>query len=64
MSRGGTSTSRWTGCFPSWRAGGSGMSWYPDPAGDLHAILLTGVARFPGGIYEAFWTSVYQAIDD
>jgi CubicO group peptidase (beta-lactamase class C family) len=44
--------------------GGSGTSWYADPAEDLHAILFTGVALFPGGIYEAFWTSVYQAIDD
>jgi CubicO group peptidase (beta-lactamase class C family) len=44
--------------------GGTGTSWYADPAENLHAILFTQVEVFPAGIYEAFWTSVYQAIDD
>ncbi len=44
--------------------GGTGTSWYADPAENLHAILFTQVEVFPAGIYEAFWNSVYQAIDD
>jgi CubicO group peptidase (beta-lactamase class C family) len=44
--------------------GGTGTSWYADPAENLHAMLLTQVAGFPSGIYEDFWTSVYQTIDD
>lgn len=44
--------------------GGTGTSWYADPSEDLQAILMTQVEQFPSGIYEDFWTSVYQAIDD
>jgi CubicO group peptidase (beta-lactamase class C family) len=44
--------------------GGTGTSWYADPAESLHAMLLTQVEGFPSGIYEDFWTSVYQTIDD
>lgn len=44
--------------------GGTGTSWYADPAESLHALLLTQVEVFPSGIYEDFWTSVYQTIDD
>jgi CubicO group peptidase (beta-lactamase class C family) len=44
--------------------GGTGTSWYADPAENLHAMLLTQVEGFPSGIYEDFWTSVYQTIDD
>jgi len=44
--------------------GGYGTSWHADPAEELTAILLTQVLTFPGALYEQFWTSVYQAIDD
>ena len=36
----------------------------PGPNARGHGILLTQVEVFPFGIYEDFWTSVYQAIDD
>jgi len=46
--------------------GGSGTSWYTDPAEDLTAILLTQRGAFPlaSPVYLDFWTSVYQSIDD
>lgn len=44
--------------------GGLGTSGYSDPREDMVAILMTQVMGFPSGIYEDFWTSVYQAIDD
>jgi len=46
--------------------GGTGTSWYTDPAEDLVAVLLTQRGGFPleSGVYLDFWTSVYQAIDD
>jgi CubicO group peptidase (beta-lactamase class C family) len=46
--------------------GGTGTSWYTDPAEDLVAVLLTQRGAFPlaSGVYLDFWTSVYQAIDD
>jgi CubicO group peptidase (beta-lactamase class C family) len=46
--------------------GGSGTSWYTDPAEDLTAILLTQRGGFPlaSPVYLDFWTSVYQALDD
>lgn len=44
--------------------GGLGTSGYSDPQEELVAILMTQVMSFPPGIYEDFWTSVYQAIDD
>jgi CubicO group peptidase (beta-lactamase class C family) len=44
--------------------GGTGTSWYADPREKLHALLMTQVEMFPSGIYEDFWTSVYQTIDD
>jgi CubicO group peptidase (beta-lactamase class C family) len=46
--------------------GGTGTSWYTDPAEDMVAILLTQRGGFPlaSGVYLDFWTSVYQAIDD
>jgi CubicO group peptidase (beta-lactamase class C family) len=46
--------------------GGTGTSWYTDPAEDLVAVLLTQRSAFPleSGVYLDFWTSVYQAIDD
>jgi hypothetical protein len=36
----------------------------PGPNARGNGILLTQVEQFPSGIYEDFWTSVYQAIDD
>jgi CubicO group peptidase (beta-lactamase class C family) len=44
--------------------GGSGTSWYTDPAEDLTAILLTQRSQFPlaSPVYLDFWTSVYQAL--
>jgi CubicO group peptidase (beta-lactamase class C family) len=44
--------------------GGYGTSWASDPSENLVAILMTQVVGFPGGIYDDFWTGVYQAIDD
>ncbi|CAN5880656.1 serine hydrolase [soil metagenome] len=44
--------------------GGTGTSWYADPTENLHALLMTQVEVFPSGIYEDFWTSAYQTIDD
>jgi CubicO group peptidase (beta-lactamase class C family) len=44
--------------------GGYGTSWHADPAEELTAIVMTQVLTFPGGLYEDFWTSVYQALDD
>ncbi len=44
--------------------GGLGTSWCSDPAEEMVAILMTQVLGFPLGIYNDFWTSVYQAIDD
>jgi CubicO group peptidase (beta-lactamase class C family) len=45
-------------------AGGLGTAWASDPGEELVAILMTQVLGFPSGIYDDFWTSVYQAIDD
>jgi CubicO group peptidase (beta-lactamase class C family) len=44
--------------------GGYGTSWSADSSEDLTAILMTQVLGFPSGIYEDFWTSVYQTLDD
>jgi len=44
--------------------GGYGTSWHADAAEELTAIVMTQVLTFPGELYEDFWTSVYQAIDD
>ena len=44
--------------------GGLGTSWSSDPWEEMVAILMTQVLGFPSGIYEDFWTSAYQAIDD
>ncbi len=46
--------------------GGYGTSWYTDPREEMVAILMTQRAQFPvlSGVYQDFWTSVYQAIDD
>ena len=44
--------------------GGYGTSWHADPAEELTAIMLSQVLTFPGGLYEHFWTSVYQSLDD
>jgi len=43
--------------------GGLGTSWASDRSEELVAILMTQVMGFPSGIYDDFWTSVYQAID-
>ena len=44
--------------------GGYGTSWHADPAEELTAIMLSQVLTFPGELYEHFWTSVYQSLDD
>jgi CubicO group peptidase (beta-lactamase class C family) len=44
--------------------GGLGTSWSSDPQENLVGILMTQVMGFPSGIYEDFWTSAYQAIND
>jgi len=47
--------------------GGLGTSWYSDPSEDMVAILTTQMAwTSPSGprIWNDFWTSAYQAIDD
>ncbi|MBM7785457.1 serine hydrolase domain-containing protein [Tenggerimyces flavus] len=46
--------------------GGSGTTWFTDPAEELTAILFTQRGGFPMGspIYLDFWASVYAAIDD
>jgi CubicO group peptidase (beta-lactamase class C family) len=45
--------------------GGSGTSWYTDPAADLTAILLTQRGQFPlmSPVYLDFWASVHQAVE-
>jgi CubicO group peptidase (beta-lactamase class C family) len=45
--------------------GGSGTSWYTDPAADLTAILLTQRGQFPlmSPVYLDFWASVHQALE-
>ncbi len=48
-------------------AGGYGTSGYADPAEDLIGILLTQrLTDSPESapVFDDFWTSVYQAIDD
>jgi CubicO group peptidase (beta-lactamase class C family) len=46
--------------------GGYGTSWWSDPKEDLLGILMTQRLGFPQAspVYQDFWTSVYQAIDD
>jgi CubicO group peptidase (beta-lactamase class C family) len=46
--------------------GGYGTSWANDPAEEMVAILMTQRAQFPplSPIYQDFWASAYQAIDD
>jgi CubicO group peptidase (beta-lactamase class C family) len=44
--------------------GGYGTSWHADPGEDLTAVMLSQVLTFPGDLYEDFWTSVYQSLDD
>ncbi|TNC20698.1 beta-lactamase family protein [Amycolatopsis alkalitolerans] len=46
--------------------GGLGTSWQVDPGEELTGILLTQCAGFPdfSPVYQDFWTSVYQAIED
>jgi CubicO group peptidase (beta-lactamase class C family) len=46
--------------------GGLGTSWFTDPAEELVAILMTQRSGFPllSPVYQDFWTSVYQSIDD
>lgn len=45
--------------------GGSGTTWYTDPAADLTAILLTQRGQFPmmSPVYLDFWASVHQAVE-
>lgn len=46
--------------------GGSGTTWFTDPAEDLTAILFTQRGGFPvvSPVYRDFWACVYAAIDD
>jgi hypothetical protein len=47
--------------------GGLGTSWANDPREELVGILLTQRAMMspiPPPVFQDFWTSVYQAIDD
>ncbi len=46
--------------------GGSGTSWYYDPAEDLTGILLTQRQIFPALslVWQDFWTSTYASVDD
>jgi CubicO group peptidase (beta-lactamase class C family) len=46
--------------------GGTGTSWWSDPAEGLTGILMTQRSGFPlaSPLYADFWTSLYQAIDD
>ena len=44
--------------------GGYGTSWSADPGEQMTAILMTQVLAFHSRIYDGFWTSGYQAIDD
>jgi CubicO group peptidase (beta-lactamase class C family) len=47
--------------------GGYGTSWYSDPREDMVGILMTQrLWDSPSGpgVYQDFWTSAYQAIDD
>jgi CubicO group peptidase (beta-lactamase class C family) len=46
--------------------GGYGTSWATDPTEEMVAILMTQRGQFPplSPIYQDFWTSAYQAIDD
>lgn len=43
--------------------GGFGTSWAADPAEELTGVLLSQ-RMFPSRIFDDFWPSVYQAIDD
>ena len=46
--------------------GGYGTSWASDPSESLIGILMTQRLGFPSAsdVYQDFWTSAYQAIDD
>jgi CubicO group peptidase (beta-lactamase class C family) len=44
--------------------GGYGTSWHADPGEELTAVMLSQVLTYPEELYEDFWTSVYQSIDD
>ncbi|MFD1045348.1 serine hydrolase, partial [Kibdelosporangium lantanae] len=46
--------------------GGSGTTWWNDPAEGLTGILLSQRMAFPltSPLYLDFWTSLYQAISD
>jgi CubicO group peptidase (beta-lactamase class C family) len=46
--------------------GGLGTSWRSDPSEGMVCVLMTQCAVFPtlSGVYQDFWTSAYQAIDD
>lgn len=46
--------------------GGSGTTWWNDPAEGLTGILLSQRTAFPlvSPLYLDFWTSIYQAISD
>ncbi len=46
--------------------GGTGTTWFTDPAEDLTAILFTQRGGFPlaSPVYLDFWACVYAAIDD
>jgi CubicO group peptidase (beta-lactamase class C family) len=46
--------------------GGYGTSWTSDPAEAMVGILMTQCIGFPtlSPVYQDFWTSAYQAIDD
>ena len=46
--------------------GGYGTAWANDPAEEMIAILMTQRSQYPAfsPVYQDFWTSAYQAIDD
>jgi len=46
--------------------GGYGTGWANDPAEEMIAILMTQRSQYPAfsPVYQDFWTSAYQAIDD
>jgi len=46
--------------------GGLGTSWRSDPEEEMVAILMTQHAGFPlfSNVYQDFWTSTYQSIND
>jgi CubicO group peptidase (beta-lactamase class C family) len=46
--------------------GGLGTTWATDPAEDMVGIMMSQRAGFPlmSKVYQDFWTSAYQAIDD